>query len=230
MNMKDKIEEYEKTFCKICGNETRELHDAQMNDIYHLCPFCEYIFLDEGGYASLEEEKTRYMEHDNSYENEGYRDFLEGFLKAAVFPFGENFKSALDFGSGPQPVLARIMREKYGIKADIYDLHFSPEKVYLENKYDLVVATEVFEHLKEPVVTIKEISKCLKNGGLLSVMTLFHYKDDKSFLGWHYRRDKTHIGFFTSKTLEKLGELADLRLINTDGKRCATFKKYSDAD
>ncbi|MBK5251728.1 MAG: class I SAM-dependent methyltransferase [Peptostreptococcaceae bacterium] len=219
-----------KTACKICGSETRDLYDTQMKDRYHICPVCKYIFLDNGGYVSSEDEKERYLEHNNSYENEGYRSFLEGFLDEAVFPYGKNFDRALDFGSGPEPVLSRIMREKHGIKTDICDLYFSPEKVYLDNKYDLIVATEVFEHLKEPVDTIKELSKCLKTDGLLSVMTLFHYNDDESFLGWHYRRDKTHIGFFMSKTLEKLGELANLRLIHTDGKRCGTFKKYSDAD
>jgi SAM-dependent methyltransferase len=218
------------TLCKICGSETRELYDTQMKDRYHVCPVCQYIFLDDREYVSDEYEKERYLEHNNSYENEGYRLFLEGFLDEAVFPHGKNFGRALDFGSGPEPVLARLMMEKHGIKTDIYDLYFSPEKVYLDNTYDLIVTTEVFEHLKDPVDTIKELSKCLKTDGLLSVMTLFHYNDDEAFLGWHYRRDKTHIGFFTSKTLEIVGNKANLRLIHTDGKRCVTFKKYSDAD
>ncbi|HKL11860.1 MAG TPA: class I SAM-dependent methyltransferase [Clostridia bacterium] len=220
-----KIAECEKTFCKICGNETRKLQDQQMKKIYHACPFCEYIFLDDEGYASHEEERTRYMEHDNSYENEGYRTFLEGFLEAAVFPFWDGLGSALDFGSGPEPVLARIMSEKYGIETDIYDLHFSPEKAYADKRYDLIVSTEVLEHLKNPVETFKELYECMEAGGLLSVMTLFHYVNDKAFLGWHYRRDKTHIGFFTPKTLAVLGRKANLRLIYCDEKRCATFIK-----
>ena len=225
MNMKDKIEEYEKTLCKICGNETRELHDAQMNNRYHVCLFCDYIFLDEEGYASFEDEKTRYMEHDNSYENEGYRDFLEGFLETAVFPFGNGFRRALDFGSGPEPVLARIMRERHGIETDIYDLHFSPDRTYMDKKYDLIVTTEVLEHLKNPVETLKELYECMDQGGILAVMTLFHHGDDRAFLSWHYRRDKTHIGFFTAKTLEIAGRAAGLELIHTDGRRVATFKK-----
>ncbi|PLX35327.1 MAG: class I SAM-dependent methyltransferase [Clostridiales bacterium] len=225
MNMNDKIEEFEMTLCKICGSETRRLYDPQMMDCYHVCPFCDYIFLDEEGYASFEDEKTRYMEHDNSYENEGYRDFLEGFLEAAVFPFGNGFKRALDFGSGPEPVLARIMREKHGIETDIYDLHFSPDREYMDKKYDLIVATEVLEHLKDPVETLSGLKERLEPNGLLSVMTLFHHVDDKAFLGWHYRRDKTHIGFFTAKTLEIAGRAAGLELIHADGKRIATFKK-----
>ncbi len=214
-----------KTLCKICGSETRELYDTQMKDCYHVCPVCQYIFLDNGGYVSGEDEKERYLEHNNSYENQGYRTFLEDFLEQAVFPYGENFVRALDFGSGPEPVLSRIMREKYGIKTDIYDLHFSPERVHIDKKYDLIVATEVLEHLKDPVEILKELSACLYKGGLLSVMTLFHYNNDEAFLGWHYRRDKTHIGFFTAKTLEVLGRKANLSLIHTDGKRCASFKK-----
>jgi len=213
------------TSCKICGSKTRQVYDTQMKKCYHICLDCQYIFLDDGEYVSRRDEKERYMEHNNSYENQGYRSFLEGFLDQAVFPYGQSFASALDFGSGPEPVLSRIMKEKHGIETDIYDLHFSPEKVHIDKSYDLIVATEVLEHLKDPVETMEELSACLKKGGLLAVMTLFHYNDDEAFLGWHYRRDKTHIGFFTPRTLEKLGDLVGLSLISTDGKRCASFKK-----
>jgi hypothetical protein len=219
-----------KALCKICGSETRELYDTQMNDIYHVCPVCQYIFIDDRGYVSGEDEKERYLEHNNSYENEGYRHFLEGFLEEAVFPFCKKYKRALDFGSGPEPVLSRIMSEKYGIETDIYDLYFAPELSYLSKTYDLIVTTEVLEHLKDPVMTMRHISERLEIGGILAVMTLFHYNKDETFLKWHYRRDKTHIGFFTAKTLEVVGTKANLRLIHTDGKRCVTFKKYADAD
>lgn len=211
--------------CKICGKETRILYDPQMKDAYHICGYCEYISMDEEGYISLEKEKERYLEHNNVYEDAGYREFLEGFIQEAVFPFRRHFERALDFGSGPGPVLARLMNEKYHIETDIYDLHFAPEKAYLDKTYDLIVSTEVLEHLADPLEVLKGLSDRLAPHGILAVMTLFHSKDDTAFLGWHYRRDKTHIGFFTPKTMGILGGLANLELIGTDGKRCATFKK-----
>lgn len=215
----------EKTLCKICASESRELTSPKAVELYHACPFCGYIFMDEACLMSPEDEKKRYMKHNNTYDDQGYRAFLEGFLEAAVFPFGKDFERALDFGSGPEPVLARIMSEKHGIETDIYDLHFSPEKVHLKRKYDLVVSTEVLEHLKEPLPVLTEIAGRLEAGGLLAVMTLFHPEDDKAFFEWHYRRDKTHIGFFTAKALEIAGKTAGLELIHTDGKRIAAFKK-----
>ncbi len=225
--MKEKMEKdsCEKIFCKICGKETSELRSVKVKEKYHKCSACGYIFMDYSSYASFDEERERYLEHNNSYENEGYRTFLEAFLKKGVLPYGSNFQKALDFGSGPEPVLARIMREKHGINTDIYDLHFSPRRVYLNRKYDLIVSTEVLEHLKDPVAVLREISDCLMTGGMLSVMTLFHHQDDARFFNWHYRRDKTHIGFFTAKALELAGKSVGLELIYTDGERIATFKK-----
>jgi 2-polyprenyl-3-methyl-5-hydroxy-6-metoxy-1,4-benzoquinol methylase len=34
---------------------------------------------------------------------------------------------------------------------EIYDSYFSPEKVFLGKKYNLITSTEVFEHLDDPL-------------------------------------------------------------------------------
>lgn len=210
--------------CKICGEPTRLLTDPKSGEAFRVCPGCAYIFR-EKSLLSAEDEKKRYLSHNNTWEDEGYRTFLESFLKEAVLPLGRRFERALDFGSGPEPVLARIMVECYGIPTEIYDLYFAPETEWRRRTYDLIVSTEVFEHLSDPLTEMRALSGRLSKGGLLAVMTRFHYADDAAFLAWHYRRDKTHIGFFSEKTLRVLGRLAGLDMIHTDGKRHATFRK-----
>jgi len=56
-------------------------------------------------------------------------------------------------------------------------------------------------------------------------MTLFHPNQREGFQSWWYRRDSTHVAFYTPKTLERMGESLNLRLVFSDGQRTAVLKK-----
>lgn len=211
--------------CIICGGKTSIIHHPKIAD-YHFCNNCEFIRKEESFIISKEEELKIYNNHNNSIEDPRYVEYFYKFLDAAVFPYVQDVQEALDFGSGPSPVLAQILEGNHGYKVDIYDLFYAPEKVYKGKKYDLVTSTEVVEHLKDPMEYFELFKSLLKEDGVLAVKTLFHKydkKDEDKFLNWHYIRDWSHISFYTAKTMEYIAEKVGLKIIYTDKAEYTTF-------
>jgi 2-polyprenyl-3-methyl-5-hydroxy-6-metoxy-1,4-benzoquinol methylase len=151
---------------------------------------------------------------------------FKDFLNKGVLPF-KNAGTALDFGSGPVPVLSGLIKRDYQFSIDYYDLHYQPEKSFENKKYDVILSTEVIEHVNNPIEIFSLLHDHLNEGGILSVMTLFHEKDEASFIKWWYRRDETHISFYTLKTLQLIAEKVGFEIIYTDNKRICTFKKIA---
>ena len=212
------------TNCKICSSETELWYDKQFNINYYHCNNCQFISMDDNNIVSKESEKEVYDLHNNSYENEGYLNMFRGFIDASIIPFASEGKTALDFGSGPEPVLAQLLGKEYKYKLDIYDLYYSPKKVYENNKYDLITSTEVIEHISNPLEYFELFKSLLNKDGILGLMTLFHHEDKTHFMDWHYRRDTTHISFFTPKTMDYIANKIGFTQIYNDNKRCCSFK------
>lgn len=210
--------------CRVCGNKTDAFDDTKFDNSYGYCHNCEFIGIETEQHMTFSEERSEYDRHENSIENEGYVAMFKNFLDAAVIPFVTEGEG-LDFGSGPEPVLAQVMERDYEFKMDYYDLHYQPKRLYEEKTYDLIVSTEVMEHLHEPLDIMQILADHLKPGGILAMMTLFHENDNEKFLDWWYRRDVTHIGFFTPKTFEVLAEIVGLKVIYTDDYRYVTLQK-----
>jgi SAM-dependent methyltransferase len=210
--------------CKICGNETISYQHPKFNMTFHECKHCEFIFKDQSNYLSLDEELNAYNYHQNDDDNIGYVNFLTNFIDAAVVPYIQKGK-ALDFGSGPNPVLAKIMRKNYDFDVDIYDIFYAPDRVFENQLYDLITSTEVIEHLSEPMKEIKLLINHLKPNGILSFMTLFHPMNRDKFFDWFYIRDTTHISFYTPKTIEHIAKQFNLEVIYTNDYRYIVLKK-----
>ncbi|MBN2058001.1 MAG: class I SAM-dependent methyltransferase [Candidatus Saganbacteria bacterium] len=198
--------------CKICTQQARPLFDKQYDHTYHACPACGYIFLEGSKVISPAEEKKQYQFHNNGFDNKGYVSMQQAFIDLAVLPYCPAKGRILDFGSGPIPVLAQLLR-RAGFTVDIYDKFFAPEDAWQNNKYDLITVTEVFEHLPDPAIVLKSLASRLNKKGIIAVKTKFHPNDDKAFLDWWYRRDATHISFYTPRTFERLSEMFCLKLL-----------------
>ena len=217
--------------CKICqGENLKQFSGSSLKADYYICRECEFIFIDENKICSPSEEKSRYEAHDNSQSNKGYVNWLNSFLQEAVLPFKNGSQkntgtlTALDFGSGPEPVLAALLEEE-GFCTTIFDPYFSPDQSYKEKTYDLITSTEVLEHLLDPMPVLRQLSDLLNPDGLLAVMTNFHPGEGETFNNWWYVQDFTHISFYNLKTFQQIEKLLPLEIVYRNDRNICVFKK-----
>jgi 2-polyprenyl-3-methyl-5-hydroxy-6-metoxy-1,4-benzoquinol methylase len=149
------------------------------------------------------EEKARYDNHENSGDDEGYRSFLSPVVRLCsrlVPESGRPQLRVLDFGCGPHPALAHTLESK-GFRVSLFDAFYRNDETVFAQKFDLIVSTEVFEHLYYPVIEIERLCRCLdETRGILVVMTQLHQGTDH-FGRWWYGSDPSHVVFYSEKTL-----------------------------
>lgn len=204
--------------CRICQGPTHVFFDEYMQcETYH-CPACEFIFKDTQAVVSEEKELKVYQQHNNTEENLGYVAMFRDFIDKTITPHREKIRTALDFGSGPNPVLARMLTRE-GFETDHYDKFFAPEKVYEGKSYDLITSTEVIEHISDIQGVMRLFCEHLNPGGYLALMTQFHDNSPERYLKWWYRRDPTHIVFYRPRTFEVLAKQHGLTLRYHDDKK-----------
>lgn len=207
--------------CLLCGSETTLIHAKQAD--YQYCPACEFISKDARFLLTPVQERQEYDLHQNSLEDPRYVAYFNRFLDSAVFPFVQKGREALDFGSGPTPVLSQLLERDHGFTVDIYDLYYAQKKSYLGKTYDLITCTEVLEHLNNPLEYFRLFKKLLKPNGILSVMTQLHHNDASHFLRWHYIQEASHISFYSNVTLGFLAKEAGFEMLYSDGIRYTAF-------
>ncbi len=209
--------------CRLCGGSTYDLADGALGVVYDVCRRCGFTYKQPAFHPTQAKAKAIYDQHQNTLDNPGYVAMFETFLEQSVRPFNPG-RAALDFGSGPGPVLYELLRRE-GFTADHYDPHYRGEEEPLNRRYDLITATEVFEHLVDPKRTLKLLVSLLKEGGLLAIMTSLRPTEDETFLSWWYRRDPTHLSFFTEDALDALIRGEPLRFIHSCERKQFTFRK-----
>lgn len=170
---------------------------------YWACPACETRFLNPAHHPTPDAEHAQYMLHDNDEADIGYRRFLSRLAEPLLerLPPGA---SGLDYGCGPGPALAAMLREA-GHDVALYDPLFRPEVSVLAQSYDFVTCTEVAEHFHTPAAEFKRLRALLRPGGWLAIMTCFQ-TDDSRFANWHYRHDITHVVFYRDTTFHHLAK------------------------
>jgi len=172
------------------------------------------VFVPETYHLSRREEKSRYELHENHPADQGYRRFLKRFFDPMNKRLADN-STGLDFGAGPGPTL-HLMFEEAGHSMEIYDLFFADDRSVFDKKYDFICATEVVEHLHQPMDELNRLWKCLKPSGFLGLMTKM-VRSKSAFKKWHYIRDETHVSFFSKATFRWLGKQWDTDLEITGG-------------
>jgi SAM-dependent methyltransferase len=209
--------------CLICQSETRSFHDEKSGLDYHHCYVCEFVFKDPSCYQSITDQKARYDLHENDEDDAGYRAYFQRFLDF-VLPIVGSPETALDFGCGRSTLLANILNSM-NIVTDVYDPIYHPEKQYDSKKYDLIVSTEVFEHLHDPDTLFFHLVSHLNEGGYLALQTQFHPNDESAFKPWYYHKDPTHIVFFRPKTFAVLAEKYSCKILADNGKNMIVLRK-----
>ncbi len=206
--------------CKICQHPTEIWinENYKQKKRFHYCTLCFFISLEDHFILSAEDEQKRYLEHNNSINDEPYVNRLKDFLFTILEPLTLNkFSNILDFGSGPRPIFYQILKEMYK-NVDHYDFYFSKNQNYLTKQYHLITLVEVIEHLKNPLLVLKQLQKLLNKNSGIGIMTSYHCNDKEKFMKWWYQRDPTHISFFHPKTFIIIAEKLNMNTIDLNNK------------
>jgi hypothetical protein len=161
----------------------------------YLCKNCKLVIKPEHSRPGWDEEKERYLEHENSIHQEGYVKHLNQAIKPALKYLKSDFRG-LDYGCGPVPTLNKLL-ELDGLTCEIYDPIFFPEHPLVT--YDYVFATECFEHFFRPAHEMQKLRGLLKTGGILVAMTQL-WNNHTRFNEWRYVHDSTHVIFYHEQT------------------------------
>jgi len=194
--------------CPVCRGGCTEFFLSVDARRYHRCKTCAARFLDPADRPGYAAEREHYLQHDNRIDDPGYRTFLSRLTREMLPRLAPGLEG-LDYGCGPGPALAAMMEEA-GHRMTLYDPIFRPDAAALGRRYDFITCTETVEHFHDPAAEFDRLSRLLKPGGALGVMTCFQTDDDR-FAGWHYRRDPTHVVFYREETFHHISRRHVLR-------------------
>ena len=209
--------------CHICKSDCISFLDEKTSITYYYCPACEYICKSPEYFQGFSLQKERYNLHENDEEDVGYQAYFQRFLDFTL-PLTGKPQSALDFGCGASLLLAKMLEDE-GISCDYYDPIYHSEGLVEDKKYDLIVSTEVFEHLHQPREVFRSLLERLEEGGYLALQTQYHPNDQEHFKKWYYHQDPTHIVFFTVQTFRVLCETFKCEYIGDNGKNIVVLRK-----
>jgi len=188
--------------CPLCqGHDCPEFARSTRRTFYR-CAACGLVSVPAEQVLPLEDEKKRYDLHQNSPDDAGYEAYLSRLFKPVLARISPGSRG-LDFGCGPEPVLANLFR-KAGHSMATYDLFYQADAAVLDTRYDFITATEVVEHLRDPAHELDRLWRCLKPAGILGIMTQWIVPQN-AFHQWHYKNDWTHIRFYSPETFAWLG-------------------------
>lgn len=200
--------------CPLCAAPAHWLLDDRKRS-YWQCEKCLMVHVPKRWQLSAEQEKAEYDRHENHPDDPGYRRFLSRLAEPLLqrLPAAS---SGLDFGCGPGPALAVMLRE-HGHQVALHDLYYHPNPAALRQQWDFITATEVVEHLAAPREVLEQLWQCLKPGGWLGLMTK-RVSNPEAFRTWHYKSDPTHISFFSEQSFRWLATRwqAELEVIGAD--------------
>jgi SAM-dependent methyltransferase len=197
--------------CPLCDAPAKPFYQER----YHQCSNCESVFLDPQFYLSPEEEKKRYQLHNNDVNDPAYQKFVRPIVDAVASRVKKG-SSGLDFGSGPGPVTAKLLRE-LGYAVELYDPYFHNVPENLGKQYNFISCCEVIEHFHDPQKEFNLLKKLLKPGGILLCKTdLLTPRQD--FGKWYYKNDPTHVFFYQLKGLDFIKTQKGFAKMEIDGR------------
>ena len=209
--------------CPLCSSKENFLFSEDKRRAYLRCKKCLLVFVEDQYILSESDEKAIYDLHENDVNDQGYRKFLSRLAKP-LNEFIPPGSSGLDFGCGPGPALAEMLKED-GHNMSLYDLYYHPNQSSLKQKYDFITSTEVVEHIRDSKELFENFDSLLKGNGVLGLMTKLVIDKD-AFSNWHYKNDQTHIRFFSEGTFQWIAKKLGMK-VNFFNKDVIIFEKQN---
>ena len=157
--------------CPLCNGESSFFHSYKDCD-YYKCTGCQSVFVNSNCFPNPNDERDRYLTHNNDVFDSGYRNFVSPIIDVVVNDFSVDH-CGLDFGAGTGPVITEILAEK-GYNIVPYDPFFYNNLELLEKQYDFIICCEVIEHFFKPQEEFAQLRSMLKPIGKLICMTDFY--------------------------------------------------------
>jgi len=197
--------------CLLCNTNQKLVFLSDAEREYYRCSCCDLIFVPREYHLSEIDQRARYDSHNNDPGDLRYRNFFKQLLVPLLAILPSN-SYGLDFGSGPGPTLS-LMLEECGHNVDLYDKFYAQNDAVFQNRYDFITATEVVEHLPNPLKDLEALVKILQKGGILAIMTEI-VSPQLDFTNWYYKNDPSHVCFYSEKTFIYLANLLGLEIVS----------------
>ncbi|MBT8263085.1 MAG: class I SAM-dependent methyltransferase [Bacteroidia bacterium] len=185
--------------CLLCHSESTALFFEGNSHLFYKCSNCGTVFRDPDTFISVEDEKARYLTHNNDVEDERYQQFVSPITASVLKDFTSK-ATGLDFGAGTGPVITKVLKDN-GYHIELYDPFFHPDNTVLERTYDFIVCCEVIEHFHNPLEEFKLLKRLLNPGGKLYCMSDI-LVSIQEFDKWYYKDDPTHVIFYSEENLQ----------------------------
>lgn len=196
--------------CPLCQHSScKPFFQDKRREFLH-CQHCDLVFVPASQHLQASDEKREYDLHQNLDNDTGYLKFLDRarapLLKALSPP-----AVGLDYGSGPNPVLANWL-QKDGYEMQYFDPFYAPTPVTPpDTGFDFIISTEAIEHFHVPHKEWSKWMEWLAPNGIIIIMTK-RWIDQQRFSQWHYKNDLTHVCFFHVNTFQYLADQHGLQL------------------
>ena len=208
--------------CPLCAYDQAQTRINAAGRDYLKCARCALIWLTAEQHPSLAEERAEYALHENNPADQGYRRHLARLTDPLLARLPEAARQGLDFGSGPGPAISVMLGEQdYDITN--YDPAFAPDAAAVNRRYDFITCTETAEHFHQPSREFDLLTRLIKPGGLIGIMTSLR-TDAIEFADWYYIRERSHVTFYAPDTFRwiarKYGWLVEIIEPNVVILRC----------
>jgi SAM-dependent methyltransferase len=207
--------------CPLCGAASPPIVARAHRRTFRACAECGLASVPPAERPDAASAAVHYATHRNAVDDPGYR----GFLDRLAAPLTERLAPGargLDYGCGPAPALAQMLRER-GFRTAVWDPIFAPDPAPLGVRYEFVTCTETAEHFFDPARALERIDALLLPGGLLGLMTQT-WSEETRWDRWRYARDPTHVCFYRLETFRWIAARFGWRL-ETPREHVALFRK-----
>lgn len=203
------------TRCKICDNICSKIFEAKIlkryPTLYYKCDNCDFVQTDEPFWLN---EAYSSVITDQDIGLLARNVTLAPLVAKLISVFLNPTEKFLDFGGG-YGVFVRLMRDK-GYNFKRFDLYC--ENIFAkgfdsneDDKFELLTAIEVFEHLVNPIQEIENMLRMSKN---IFFTTELQPKNFKNENDWWYVMPETgqHISLYSLNTLNYIADKFNLNL------------------